>query len=328
MAKLDIIDELNSSEIEQELEELETWGIAQPTYSEEELSDQMYDEAGDRDHLYDNPLNEGLTEEEVKDAKLLESAGLLRGIMLVTGQAGCGKGLFSNTLAWKLRRYFKNRRVLMDYRPRKVFDMYAPPDNKYFLFNSEFMMSQLRAMAIGSGVEITKEDSDKVLKGKKLKAAVDDTGMVAKEWVARNEVMLVGAIMLLDEFKRYFHNRRPHNPYGVLLGHVINVWRHLDLLMIGMAQLRREIDAISCLPHVTHHVKCSWNGRHNSTTARVFRISHTGKDGVWAVSGRPFKIIVDGGKPRAQLGGYRYYDLYPSKNLHNLMPTTNGGVSF
>lgn len=328
VGKLDIIDELNNSEIDEEQELLSTWKIPEPTYDSCELPDDMYDETGDRDNLYDNPLNEGLTEDEIREAKLLETAGMLRGIMLVTGQAGSGKGLFSNTLGWKLRQYFQNRRILMDYRPRKLFDMYGPPNNKYFLFNSEFMMNQLRAMAKGAGVEVTDEESDKKLKGKKLKSTVEDTGMVAKDWVAQNEVMLLGAIMLLDEFKRYFHNRRPHNPYGVLLGHIINVWRHLDLLMIGMAQLRREIDAISCLPHVTHHVKCSWNGRNNSTTARVFRISHTGKDGVWAVSGKPFKVVVDGAKPRNQLGGYRYYDLYPSKNLQNLLPTTKGGVNF
>jgi len=317
------IDELTKYEVEEEAEELATWHITEPTYYPEQLSDRYYDEAGDKDDLYESPLNDGLEPWEVEEAHKLEKIGT-RGLMLVTGAAGSGKGLWGNTLGWKIRRYFRNRRVLLDYKPRKVFDMFAPPDNKYFLFNSQFMSEQLANMAKASGIEITDENSDKVLKGKKLKKIAESTSDLAEQWTNRNQVMLLGGVMLLDEFKRYFHNRRPHNPYGVLLGHVINIWRHLDLLMVGMTQLRREIDAISCLPHVTHHVKCSWNGTYDVAECRIFRVRYVGTKGVIEITGKPMKVVLDGKKPRPQLGGYRYYDLYPSKNLHNLTPTTGG----
>lgn len=316
------IDAVRELEIEEESEELATWQINEPTYYAEQLSDNLYDEAGAKDNLYDSPLNAGLEDWEIAEAEKLET--LSRGLMLVTGKPGGGKGLFGNTLAWKLRRYYKNRRVLLDYRPRKAFDMFAPEDNKYFLFNSPFMQEQLAAMAKAAGTDITDETVDKKLKGKQLDKIALSTNELAEQWTKRNEVMLLGGVMVLDEFKRYFHNRRPHNPYGILLGHIVAQWRHLDLLMIGMTPLRREVDAISCLPYVTHHVKCSWNGKLDAAEARVFRVSYVGKKGVMEITGRPIKLIVDGKKPRPQLGGYRYYDLYPSKNLHNLMPTAGG----
>jgi hypothetical protein len=319
------LDEVAESEIEQEVEELENIKIAEPTYMSEELDDRLYDETGDKFNIYEAPLNNDLEDYEIEEARMLERIGI-RGLMLATGIAGSGKGLVCNTVAWKVRRYFRNRRVLMDYRPRKAFDMFAPENNKYFLFNSAFMMNQLRKMADAAGTEITDELSDQKLKGKKLKEVTQSTSSLAEQWTKHNQVLLLGAVMVLDEFKRYFHNRRPHNPYGVLLGHVINIWRHLDLLMIGMAQLMREIDAISCQPHITHHIKCSWNGYHDYAEARVFRTKYVGTRGVMTITGKPIKLIVDGKKPRKQLGGYRFYDLYPTKNLQNLLPSTKGGI--
>jgi len=316
------IEEVTKLEIEEEAEELATWEVAEPTYYAEQLDNKYYDEAGDKDDLYSSPLNDGLEAWEIEEANRLET--MCRGLMLVTGTPGSGKGLFGNTLAWKIRRYFKGRRILMDYKPRKVFDMFAPPDNKYFLFNAQFMQEQLEAMAKAAGTEITDEQSDKKLKGKKLKEVTETTDMLAQQWANRNKVLLLGGVMVLDEFKRYFHNRHPHNPYGKLLGHVIDQWRHLDLLMLGMTPMKRQIDAISCLPHVTHHVKCSWNGLHDVAEARIFRVRYVGRRGVIEITGKPIKMLIDGKKPRVQLGGYRYYDLYPSKNIHNLMPT--GGM--
>jgi hypothetical protein len=311
--------------IEQLIDNLEETGSIEvqeepvaPVYTFEQLEDANYDEMGDKDGLYDFQLNEGLEEWEVKEALRLST--ISRGIMLVTGAPGGGKGLFANWLAWKLRHYFKGKKVFLDYKPRKLFDMYAPPDNKYHLFNSQFMSEQLKAMAQVAGTNLTTEKSDEELKGKALKKAVADTTSLAKGWVEKNQLLLRNGVMVLDEFKRYFHNRRPHNPYGILLGNVITVWRHLDLLMIGMTPFKREIDAISCLPYVTHHVKCSWNGILDCAEARVFKIRYVGTRGVIEITGKPIKITIDGRRPRKELGGNRYYDLYPSKNITDLTP--------
>ena len=212
----------------------------------------------------------------------------------------------------------------MDYKPRKVFDMFAPPGNKYSLFNATFMHEQLDAIAKATGTEITEEDSDKKVKGKKLKDLSQQTDEIAGKWADRNKILLLGAVMVLDEFKRYFHNRHPHNPYGKLLGHVIDQWRHLDLLMLGMTPMKRQIDAISCLPHVTHDVKCSWNGLRDEAECRIFRTRYVGRRGVMELTGKPILVRINGHKPRPELGGHRYYDLWNSKNMHNLRPV--GGI--
>lgn len=288
-----------------------------------DLDASLYDETGDRDNLYELETNEDLDPWEIEDADRYRT--LARGVMLVTGPPGSGKGLFSHTLAWKLRRYFKGKKVLMDTKPRRVFDEYGPLDNPYILFNAEFMMSELNKMAAKAGTEICYEmiDSDKKLTRSNINKRTEATGLLAEQWRKTHEILLHNSVMQLDELKRYFHNRRPHNPLGIMLGNLLSMWRHYDLLVLGLAPQKLEIDRISFAPYITHHVKCRWDGIRDLCIAKVYKARYVGTRGVVEVAGKPIIIETDGNKPRAQLGGFRYYDLFVSKNVQNLMPASH-----
>ena len=99
----------------------------------------LYDETPEpgANGLYGLELNDGLTDLEMQFAERL--AFLCRGVMIVHGQPGCGKGTFGTYLAWKIRRIFKGKRVLLDYMPKKLFD-YDYDNNRYKYFNADMMM--------------------------------------------------------------------------------------------------------------------------------------------------------------------------------------------
>lgn len=280
----------------------------------EKLISDLYDNTSTETGLYNLELNnEELTERDIQEATWLAQKGLVRGVMLVTGPPGAGKGLFGTVMAWKLRRYFKDRRILLDYKPKPLFDENAI--EPYTLFNGDFMLEELNKMAKASGTEsVSKEYSkEKISKVRELSEVWTNT---------QGAVLLKNAVLGLDELKRYFHNRRPMNTLGVLMGHIVTQWRHLDLLIIGMTPYKREIDAISFLPYVTHWVRCSWSmTRPDTTDAQVYRARFVGTTGIFEAVGKPITIHIDGGKAREELGGMRYYDTYNSKDIKNLKPT-------
>lgn len=263
--------------------------------------------------LYDVELNEGLSEAEIKEAEAFERLGLTRGVMLVTGAPGAGKGLFGTVLAWKIRRYFKGKRCLLDYKPKPLFD--ADVIEPYTLFNGDFLMSQVKNMAEAVEVSV---DSEAALN----KQQADKAAKIAQSWIEdQGAVLLQNGVLALDELKRYFHNRRPMNTLGIIMGYIVTIWRHLDLLIIGMTPYKKEIDQFSFLPYVTHWVRCEWNvSRPNTTTARIFRARFVGATGVFETVGKPISITLNGNEPRESLGGKRYYDLYNSKDKKNVAP--------
>jgi len=137
---------------------------------------------------------------------------------------------------------------------------------------------------------------------------------LAEQWLNKiGEEKLTGGVLFSTEFWRYMHNREPFNPMGIILGAILKRWRHLDLLVIGNAPKRHELDRYSCLPYVTSEVKSSWLG-HNKAGYRIFPTTYVGERGVLRLSGKPIPIKIDGGKPRDFLDGKRYFDLFVSKS--------------
>jgi polynucleotide 5'-kinase involved in rRNA processing len=63
---------------------------------------ELYDDSADTIVKY--TLMPGLSPEEIEDAKFW--GDYLRGIVLVTGGEGQGKGMFVHMLGYKLKRYF------------------------------------------------------------------------------------------------------------------------------------------------------------------------------------------------------------------------------
>lgn len=270
----------------------------------------LYDESPS-DNLYEDRLRPDLSEWEIEDA--MHKRRFIRGMMLITGDPGSGKGLFANTLAWKIKRYYEGRKALLDYKPRPLFGPYLP-------FDEEFLKGELSKMAELSKVRISeipnnidREDTEKI----------KDVSKLANEWVRskRGGIYLSNSVLVLEEFKRYLHNRRPMNPMGITIGHIITWWRHLDILIVGMTPFKREIDRISCLPYVTHEVRCTWqtDGRAKCT---IFQTKWVSSKGILVMArgkGTSMPIVIDGWKERPELGGQRYFDLYNSKYLPALV---------
>lgn len=271
--------------------------------SAEEIAD-MYDETPEAgaDGLYGLELNEGLTLEE--QAKASKYALMSRGHMLVTGQPGSGKGVFGTSLAWTNRRLFRGKKVFLDFKPRALFDL-GQDSNRYHLFNSEFMQNEIKKMAIQSGTE---KILDENIASKNKKVSVKDKtkseglSLLAKEWRKKNEVLLRSGVLALDEFKRYCYNREPFSIENKVIGSLNSVWRHLDLLILGMCPQKHEIDQYTSLFYVTHEVRCSAMTDGHSFKYRIFKARYVGVKGVIETTGKPEVYFIDGSKPRPEIG--------------------------
>ncbi len=115
----------------------------------EDLANLPSDEIHDDSNELGKPsytLMPGLTEEEIEDALFWKD--YLRGIILVSGMPGQGKGMLIHMLSFKLKRYF-GLTIISDTRPRPLFGWYAP-------FSEEFLVDQLdRQKEVADGKPIT-----------------------------------------------------------------------------------------------------------------------------------------------------------------------------
>jgi len=212
--------------------------------------------------------------------------------MIVTAPPRQGKDLWSHWLAWKQKRYFQGRRVFLDEKPRRPFGLYEP-------FNEAVMVEELEKMSEQSGAVVLPKEIKR--KDTKLADAVKQLG---SKWATANEVKLQNAILYLTEFWRYMHNRNPFSPMGITVGGIIKVWGHLGILIIGVSQFSRELDAISCLPYVTHEAQCKWMmTEEDSTMVRIWRSMYVSAKGVLEVRSRkPIEYRINGAAPRPELG--------------------------
>lgn len=270
------------------------------TVETEMLNPDLYDHTPEEDELYGFELQDDLSEEEVELAMKVVRWGLLRGIVIVTGAVGSGKDLFGNVVSWIVKRCFKKRKALRDEKPRQLYGLYEP-------FNSMAVAQELanvERLAEGMPKEVSREDV-------KLYKRITN---LAEQWLdTGGEEKLAGGVLFLTEFWRYFHNRQPFNPMGIVTGAILKRWRHLDLLVIGNAPRKHELDNYSCKPYVTTEVRCSWKGN-DVGLYRIFRTVYIGGAGVLRMSGKPKNIEIDGGAPRDFLGGKRWFDLFVSKS--------------
>lgn len=287
----------DSMELDDELWDVLTGQTSE--YTEQEL----YDDTPMDGDIYGVRVNPDLPTELEPLVNVL--APLSRGLIVVTGFPGSGKGLFMVWLAWMMRFMF-GKKIGSDFRPRKYFDeVVYPANNRYFPFNETVMrgdFDRMKQVAKGRGLTVNKES---------------DLGNL---WVAREgAVKLQNAILLLDELWRYFHRRRPHGKMNFAVGGLIKVFRHLDLCIIGAAPNANELDVKTCLQYQTHEVSCDWlTTKRNTTRATIKRIRCVESNGMRQSVGKPFFIDVDGKKPREYLNGRCFYDLYVSKNVQSI----------
>ncbi len=271
--------------------------------SEVKLAD-MYDvtpEPGG-DGLYGLHPNEGLTSIEKELLPLY--AGLSRGMMIVTGEPGMGKGVFVAHLAWQLRRMFKGKKVLLDYKPRPLFDL-GQENNRYFLFNGDFIEEEMEKMAVKHGFDKKKssknQDWDDDIKSSE-KSNVKILKNIANEVTEANKSRLQDAIWGMDEFKRYMHNRTPNAKLNIQVGNLISVWRHRDMLVLGMCPNIDEIDYNACKYYLTHIISMRARGNGHVFDAHYYKKQHVTSKGIVNIEGKPQIVTVDGAKPLPEIG--------------------------
>lgn len=263
--------------------------------------------------IYSVEFNTGLQDWEMDDAekiiRWLKGSGPffgVAGIMLVSGPPRQGKGVFSNVLAWKIKRYFKNKHILRDDRPTSLF-------GDYTLFNEDTLMADVADMSEVAESELPRE-------ARKAKDKVKLQQSVEKWRSERGMILLQDSVMLKDEFWKDMNKRRPMNPMNLVFGGLIKMWGHLDMLLMGVVQSYHDLDRFTCLPWVSHHAKCTWCSDTPSTvTVNLYHVRWSeGRQKLIPVSAKPTRIFIDGNKPRKELDGMRYFDIFNSKSTPNL----------
>ncbi len=238
-------------------------------------------------------LNPNLSEEEIEDAFFWKD--YVRGLMLVTGEPGAGKGIFMHMAAKKMNHYF-GKVVVTDTRPRESFGICIP-------FSSPMLVEQIARMSevetglprpiifkgLGKGDFKDNGESWKEYKESNAQDKYQElcnrglvTGNVTfKEydsrhnefitipnfkphvdnvtgkWISsRGEVFLRNSVMLLDEFgSKYMPRMRPNLSISQALLSLFNFWRHLHCLILGVGVTIEDFNTRS-LDKANWETKC------------------------------------------------------------------------
>lgn len=231
----------------------------------------------------------GLTLEEQKQAvSLYRLFDGLWGVCIVTGAPGTGKDLFGNYLLWKLKRFFPQKRILRDEKPREIFGQYTG------LFNERVIWEDLKRMR-----DIAQRTAP-INRDNAMDKAADD-------WVAgAGGVLLKNSVLYLTEYWRYCYNREPHNPMNKTMGAIQKTKRHLDCLVIGTTQLVEELDKRTSKPWIDWRITCTRSKiKRLGFTYFVQRVKYDRRMDVLVPIGRVFPISFDAGKPKTQIGDGR-----------------------
>jgi hypothetical protein len=274
--------------------------VAEPRYAEEV------------EHDKDFPIRTGLAWEEKKLVRELRTVS--RGVELVFGEAGGGKDLYAMFKCAAFKYYFY-RRCLLDFLPCQSFDRIDGGPG-YVLFNAEVMMTEISKMAKLARVE-------GIMKASDLSERDEFITEATHHWATEGEgeALLKGSILYLSELKRYCYNRTPHNPFNKFIGKICDLWRHLDLLIIGTHILPHEIDQYTFLSKSKIRAKCTWSLSVDDTTkVEITRRALPMPGGVFQGQGRPLTLWINGRTPRQFLNGKSVFELYVSKNYVNLKP--------
>ncbi len=293
----------------------------------------IYDESPeDDDGSYTNQLNPYLTDTEIDDAKFWYPRS--RGVGLISGEPGAGKGVLLNMIGYKMRWYF-NKTILMDYMPRRAFAQEWMPqacdiltglptmpailvrEIPYIPFGKKQFVEQLSRMSnVAMGDLLGEDDEDlkdeeenqivkvnKAAEQKRVSAIQHATG----EWLStKGNVFLKYAVLKIDEAKKY-HNKRTgtHNPMTNMLMMLYQVYRHLDLLVLLATAHRDDLDTIQFMPKVTYEIKANWAiSRKYTTVGNLVTYAQATSDGVQRVVGKNIPLPTDGAMPREVLGNY------------------------
>ncbi len=247
----------------------------------------LFDESAGYEDDTGIKLTKGLTEQERRQATLLYRLfNELWGLCIIRGDPGAGKDTFLNWFLYTCKRFFPQKRILRDEKPRKLFGPYAG------LFNEERIKDDLdRMRAVATGASIA--DRNAILESAADKWAKSD----------RARVMLQDSVVGLTEFWKYVYNREPHNPMNKTMGGIHKMKRHFNTLIVGCTQLESDLDKRTCKPFIDWRVTCTRS--HRDTTRYTFileKVKYDKRMDLIIPVGRPFAIPVDAGKPRSYIG--------------------------
>ena len=287
-------------------------------------------------------INPNLSEWEMEDALFWRDYA--RGIILINGREGQGKGMLAHMMAFKFNRYY-GLQVVSDTHPRPLFGEliggYAP-------FSEGFLVDQMDRMTEVATGQIIRDyeiweceecGTRREFKiGKNGHHKCQSCGGVmglAKEpvdivkphitsdgkWISsRGEVFINNAVWILDEFgSKYMNRRNPHRPIQrTLLFDVFPTWRHLGCVILGLTTDSDDLDH-RYEPKLTAEIRCTRmivedkHGRVDPDRL-VFRCNiypkrYVGR-GEYGFIGRKQTYILIGDEPEEMLGGKCWKDIY------------------
>ncbi len=246
----------------------------------------LFVESSGYDDVIGIRLAKGLTEQEIERAKsLYRLFNGLWGLCLVVGDPGAGKDVFGNYTSHTLHRYFPSKPLLRDERPLPLHGEYTG------LFDDDVLREDIARMK-KAAVGVSATGIDAAMEG------------VADSWVEGDgTVLLQDSILYLTEYWNYCSRRNPHNPMNKTMGAIHKMKRHLNVLIIGTAQMASELDRKTCLPWVDWVTYCS-HQRSNPTVFhyRIYKAHYDRRLDILLAVGDPFRLTVDAGRPRSFLG--------------------------
>jgi len=247
----------------------------------------LFDESAGYEDDTGIKLAKGLSEQERRQATLLYRLfGELWGLCIIRGDPGAGKDTFLNWFLFICKRFFPEKRILRDEKPRRLFGPYAG------LFNEEQLhddLQQMRSVAKGIGIG----QMDAVLE------------QAADKWVnsERAKVLLQDSVVGLTEFWKYVYNREPHNPMNKTMGGIHKMKRHFNILIMGCTQLESDLDKKTCKPFIDWRVTCARSQRDSTRYTFILeKVKYDKRMDMIVPFGRPFLIPLDAGKPRSYIG--------------------------
>lgn len=192
------------------------------------LDDSLFDDSSgyEDDRGYIPPRE--LSEQEKRQARALyRLLHGLWGLCIVRGDPGTGKDTFLNWFLYTAKRFFPEKRILRDEKPRRLFGKYAG------LFNEARIQDDLATMReAAKGVSAAQLDEV-------LETAAD-------KWVnsKRAQAMLSNSIVGLTEFWKYVYNREPHNPMNKTMGGIHKLKRHFPFPFLASRSRSFSMDLI------------------------------------------------------------------------------------
>jgi hypothetical protein len=318
------VQEYHSTNLHQQLEKATTMDDVM-NVAEAELSidrEKMYTDAlaCDAPAIRLNPL---LTDKEAEDARWWYKY-LDHEVILLHGPIRSGKGTIGDKVL-KLANWYYNKTVLLDYRPRELFDLQYVPTyydkeynnphdpvlvkhTKYVRFDKKVFIDQIARMGDVSLGELANDAAPDIAKINKAKA--DEVASLRGRWMAQTgRVWLQDAILGLDEIKQYHPLRNQLNPFGILLIYLYDLLGHMHLCILGMTAYYNELDPNQFLPKVTVEIKV-----HKSELnpyahfGEVYRSHWVNSKGDRELK-RVRSYVVDGREPWPLLGNYAYSEL-------------------